>query len=577
MPKYKGKIVNICGTTYLLGSQLGSGGNGYVCSATTSDNSAQYAVKFLNVDESDAFYSNKKERFLREIEYCEKTDSKYIIKIFGHGEFEKRLCYVMPYHSKTLRKIIEEEHDVFVLLDYCVALCEAVKYIHNEGVIHRDIKPENVLVGGSGDLVLADFGIAHFINSSLTKSGDWLGNKNYAAPEQLLKGNSNDVTVACDIYAFGAIVNELFTKQRPNGTKFATIADKHPYLAKLDDIVFRCLRQEPIERPSITTICNEIKLLVEELKNSVEDIQDFLWPIEAVEMEEREIETITITASFDVLSANYLFHEKTLDELEIYNSNYHRNICYNVDSFLKNVYFQHFIMQECKKKFAYEANVYSKGQTYIPLNLKKKADKALYKRFEEILDSHSVTNRQFDISGQILKTFSSCCDYHCRELIGAAVYAGKKAHELDCSPILYLVSLLRGVLDEDICNEILLEDYISINWDVTCINKEEDQLIVDESDDSEKAILEELKTRWQITFSKIDRKHHSVTFTSKEDYSNFKNYALEFSKADYVFEGDVLDVLRIKREYGGLVELQPLNDFDINYVLARLLGLKDDY
>lgn len=577
MPKYKGKIINIYGTSYLLGGQLGSGGNGYVCSATTSDNLAQYAVKFLNVDESDAFYSNKKERFLREIEYCEKADSKYIIKVFGHGEFEKRLCYVMSYHPKTLRKIIEEEHDVFVLLDYCVALCEAVKYIHNEGVIHRDIKPENVLVGEAGDLVLADFGIAHFINSSLTKSGDWLGNKNYAAPEQLLKGNSNDVTVACDIYAFGAIVNELFTKQRPNGTKFATIADKHPYLAKLDDIVFRCLRQEPIERPSINTICNEIKLLVEELKNSVEDIQDFLWPIEAVEMEDSEIATITITASFDVLSANYLFHEKTLDELEIYNSNYHRNICYNVDSFLKNVYFQHFVMQECKKKFAYEANVYSKGQTYMPLNLKKKADKALYKRFEEMLDSHSVTNRQFDISGQILKTFSSCCDYHCRELIDAAVYAEKKAHELDGSPILYLVSLLRGVLDEDICNEILLEDYISINWDVTCINKEEDQLIVDESDDSEKAILEELKTRWQITFSKIDRKHYSVTFTSKDDYSNFKNYALEFSKSDYVFEGDVLDILIIGREYGGLVELQPLNDFDINYVLARLLGLKDDY
>ena len=124
----------------------------------------------------------------------------------------------------------------------------------------------------------------------------------------------------------------------------------------------------------------------------------------------------------------------------------------------------------------------------------------------------------------------------------------------------------------------MLEDYISINWDTTYINKnEDDQLIACESDDSEKAILEEFKTRWRITYSKIGRKCYSVTFTSKEEYLNFKNFALEFSKADYVFEGDVLDILRIGREYGGLVELQPLSDFDINYVLARLLGLREDY
>lgn len=58
---------------------------------------------------------------------------------------------------------------------------------------------------------------------------------------------------------------------------------------------------------------------------------------------------------------------------------------------------------------------------------------------------------------------------------------------------------------------------------------------------------------------------------------SFKNYALEFSKSVYVFEGDVLDILRVGRWYSGLVELETLNDFDINLVLVRLLELKDDY
>ena len=97
-------------------------------------------------------------------------------------------------------------------------------------------------------------------------------------------------------------------------------------------------------------------------------------------------------------------------------------------------------------------------------------------------------------------------------------------------------------------------------------------------DDSVKDVINEIQQETLKEASvHFGHPYYSVTFTSKENYLSFKSYALEFSKSDYVFEGDVLDILRIVREYGGLVELQPLNDFDINYVLARLLGLRDDY
>lgn len=576
MPKYKGKTLTIGETTYRLGGQVGSGGNSYICSASVAGDHTQYAIKFLTISETDDNYANKKERFFREIEYCEKTNSKYVIKVYGHGIFEGKLCYVMPRYTKTLAKTIAEENDAFALLDCCLQLCDALKYIHSQSIIHRDIKPENIFVDANNNLVLADFGIAHFFDSSLTSSRDWLGNKYYAAPEQLLKGNSDNVTVACDIYALGAVINQLFTKQKPNGTNFITISDKYPYLAKLDDIVYRCLRQDPIERPSINAIFNEIQLLVEELKTKIDDIQDFLWPAEIVDLEDTKIESITKMASFDILSANYIFGEKSADKLELYNPNFHGNVCYNVDGILKSIYFQHCLLKKCESKFAYEANVYSKGKPYHALNLKKKSDFQIYTRFEKLLETFSIPNWRFDISGKILKTFSSCCDYHCKELIREALFIEQKIKDLDNSPIIYLIRVLRSDLNKEISQEIALEDHLSINWNTINIGENDEQLMIQNSDDKEKSILKEFQAKWGISFGKIDANYYSVSFSSKDTYIQFKNFALAFSKNDYVFEGDVLDLLRIQREFLDIVELYPLGDYEINYVLARLFGKIDN-
>ena len=49
------------------------------------------------------------------------------------------------------------------------------------------------------------------------------------------------------------------------------------------------------------------------------------------------------------------------------------------------------------------------------------------------------------------------------------------------------------------------------------------------------------------------------------------------AKPHYVFEGDVLDLIRIHREYNGIVELMPVNSFDITSTIAKILGIRDDY
>ena len=65
-----------------------------------------------------------------------------------------------------------------------------------------------------------------------------------------------------------------------------------------------------------------------------------------------------------------------------------------------------------------------------------------------------------------------------------------------------------------------------------------------------------------------------MKFRNREDYNQFRKYALELAKQHYVFEGDVLGLIRIKREWDGIVELENFDLFDILNVLSKILGLR---
>ena len=68
-----------------------------------------------------------------------------------------------------------------------------------------------------------------------------------------------------------------------------------------------------------------------------------------------------------------------------------------------------------------------------------------------------------------------------------------------------------------------------------------------------------------------------IRFEKHENYKDFKNYALELSEPYYIFNGDVLDMIRIEKEYEGIVELKPWDSFDIKNVLAKIMGFRSDY
>ncbi|KAL8027534.1 hypothetical protein ABFS82_14G098200 [Erythranthe guttata] len=86
----------------------------------------------------------------------------------------------------------------------------AIRYCHEMGVVHRDVKPENILLTASGQMKLADFGLAVRILDGQTLTGI-VGSPAYVAPEVLVGNYSEKV----DIWSAGVLLHALLVGVLP--------------------------------------------------------------------------------------------------------------------------------------------------------------------------------------------------------------------------------------------------------------------------------------------------------------------------------------------------------------------------
>lgn len=95
---------------------------------------------------------------------------------------------------------------------YAYQICDALSFLHNNGIIHRDIKPSNIIIDSNDNAVLIDLGIARMVSQKEEKDTDNLGTIGYAAPEQF--GLSQSIR-ATDIYSLGVLLNIMITGVHP--------------------------------------------------------------------------------------------------------------------------------------------------------------------------------------------------------------------------------------------------------------------------------------------------------------------------------------------------------------------------
>jgi serine/threonine-protein kinase len=203
-------------------------------------------------------------RFLLEAKMAGNICHDNVISIYDFGEDDGKPFLVMEFlRGDTLRALIREQRAGGVREKLLIALQlgRALECIHKQDIVHRDIKPENVHVGAQGVVKLMDFGIAKARGFNMTQAGFIVGTPNYMAPEQV---RGEEITPKTDVYSFGVLTYELLTGQLPykaDSTQriFYCIVSEPPDAAALQeagvpanvqDLVLRCLRKKPEERPS---------------------------------------------------------------------------------------------------------------------------------------------------------------------------------------------------------------------------------------------------------------------------------------------------------------------------------------
>lgn len=164
-------------------------------------------------------------------------------------------------NGHTLRDLLKSQgrmapRQALALLD---AVVEGLAAAHAAGLVHRDIKPENVLLSNSGQIKLADFGLARAATNQ-TSTGNLIGTVAYVSPE-LVTGAPADAR--SDIYALGIMLYEMLTGRQPFVAD-APIAVAYQHVsndvpapslllpdlaADLDELVEFCTRKEPEDRP----------------------------------------------------------------------------------------------------------------------------------------------------------------------------------------------------------------------------------------------------------------------------------------------------------------------------------------
>lgn len=114
-------------------------------------------------------------------------------------------------------------------INMLIQVAAALQKAADAGIVHRDIKPENIMVTKTGEVKVADFGLARMYRDdqavNLTKVGMTLGTPLYMSPEQV-EGKALDCR--SDIYSLGITAYHMLAGAPPfEGENAFTVAVKH--------------------------------------------------------------------------------------------------------------------------------------------------------------------------------------------------------------------------------------------------------------------------------------------------------------------------------------------------------------
>ncbi|MBL8290775.1 MAG: SUMF1/EgtB/PvdO family nonheme iron enzyme [Bryobacterales bacterium] len=189
------------------------GGMADVYRARDTELPRDVAIKILKEENQED--PEARSSFIDEVNLACQCQHDNIVTTYDKGDYEGLPYIVMEFlrgeslQSQIKRGAIADRKQA---LRIALQVAGALECVHKQGIIHRDLKPANIQIDGYGKAKLVDFGIAKHADWNRTQAGFTKGTAYYMAPEQVL---GKDVSFGVDIWAFGAVLFEMLTGQRP--------------------------------------------------------------------------------------------------------------------------------------------------------------------------------------------------------------------------------------------------------------------------------------------------------------------------------------------------------------------------
>src|SRR5262245_3949689 len=217
---------------YQLLRRLGRGGMADVYLAEQLSLRRQVALKVLrkNLAGDDAYIR----RFQHEAQAAAKLVHANIVQIHEVGCIEGTYFIAQEYvPGQNLKQLLSKlDNGVLEAVQAVHIIWQVAAALHKAGeqnIIHRDVKPENIMISPSGEVKVADFGLARVIRDgealNLTQVGITMGTPLYMSPEQV---EGRPVDPRSDLYSFGVTTYHMLAGRPPfDGETALAIAVQH--------------------------------------------------------------------------------------------------------------------------------------------------------------------------------------------------------------------------------------------------------------------------------------------------------------------------------------------------------------